>query len=463
MVQIYQPGRGRKSGAGKSSRRNPAVKSTPVSTSVLELFIDDWDHQGQGVSRSHQPVVFVEGALPGETCKVRITEQKKRVWQGQAIEVLQASAARKTADCEYYAECGGCQTRHIHSAEALKLKQQAVSGLLTKVAGIDELPWQAALVADEYHYRRKTRLALDARNAKLPKLGLRAKGSQDVVGIHHCKVLTPKLDALLKPLQTLMLALQGALAIGHIGLLEGDNLVQVSVRLTRDISQSDRALWQAFAHQNNVQLLFEIRSGEFDKVTETERELVYTLDDGVQLLVAPNDFIQVNAEINRLMVRQALDWLAPQQDENILDLFCGLGNFSLPLAKRCQHVIGVEGVSEMVQRASKNARLNQIANAEFIQMDLNGEKSISQMGRLKIDKVLLDPARDGAFGVMPHLKQLAAQQILYVSCNPASFARDAKLLLEQGYRLDKIGLMDMFPYTSHSELMALFVQTARKR
>ena len=322
---------------------------------------------------------------------------------------------------------------------------------------MSDLPWQDPLLDKAQGYRRKTRLALDCRNKNKAILGFRAKGSKQVVAISQCPILVKDLQDLIRPLQALIADMQQPGNIGHISLLKGDNAVQVCMRLTRSLVQADRELLLAFSQLQGCQLLLESQKNQFEPLGEHGDELYYLLNDTIKIHLQPNDFVQVNANINQQMIAQAISWLELKQDDEVLDLFCGVGNFSLPMARVCKYVIGLEGVSDLVQRASDNALLNGITNTAFYQSDLSQADCLGDPQYLKCNKILLDPAREGAYELIPQLSKLKVEKILYVSCNPATFVRDTQLLLEQAYVLDKVALMDMFPNTAHTELMALFV------
>jgi 23S rRNA (uracil1939-C5)-methyltransferase len=441
MVQIYRPKKA----------------SAPAKNLRLKVKIDRLDHSAVAVCASHQPVLFVEGALPGEECEVLVVEQKPRYWRAKLAKVLLASEHRLKPFCPHFDNCGGCQTQYAQPLAMLEAKQEAVSELVQRATGLSALPWQAPLLDEAQAYRRKTRLALDCRDKTKPIIGFRAKGSKQVIPISQCAILHTSLQALISPLSLLLTRMDNPGVIGHISLLRGDTLTQVCVRITRSLTQADKTLLLDFAQSHDCQLLLEMQKDEFEYLTHTNEQLFYSLDGGIKVYLQANDFVQVNASINQQMITQAMAWLELDKNDQVLDLFCGVGNFSLPMARQCKFVTGIEGVSALVQRATDNALKNGIDNCVFYQCDLNEADSLSDPAYASCNKVLLDPAREGAFALIPQLSKLKAEKILYVSCNPATFVRDSKELVEQGYSLSKIGLMDMFPNTAHTELMALFV------
>ena len=443
MVQIFKAGKAKK-------------KATASSCKHIE--IQSVDHEGVGVCRQTASTLFVEGALPGEVCDVAVHQSKNRFQRGRVSKVHQASALRRTPFCSYVSQCGGCQNQHVASEDLLRLKQQAISELMQRVGGIDTLPWQAPLNSKEQGYRRKARLAIDAQKKGSLHLGFRGQNNR-VIDIEQCPVLTSVLSGMMPKLRAVVAQLAQPKALGHVSLIDAEPQPLVVMRVTRDLSNADRKLLADWAQTQGTRLVLESAKNQFELLNGDCTEPVqsyFTLEDGSRLGFMPNDFVQVNGEMNQRMIAQALEWLSPSADDRVLDLYCGMGNFSLPLARVCHSVTGVEGVDEMVQRAGDNARANGLDNARFEQMDLNRDASLEVLARQRWDLILLDPARAGAFELMAQLPKLSAKKILYVSCNPATFARDAAELVKSQYGLTRIGLMDMFPGTSHTEVMALF-------
>ena len=448
LAQIFKAkGRGRQ-------RKGPnQAKTKVVTTEVTGL-----DHQCQGVCGNHEPIIFVDGGLPGEKVRVAVHEQKKRFWRGRVTEVLEPDPARIPAFCPHFDACGGCQTQHLAPESMLVHKQAAVDALLRRNGLTEGFEWALPLRTTVRGYRRKTRLALDARHPDKISLGFREKQGAKVINIGSCGILVEALEALIGPLQQLMTQLEQPQAIGHVGLIKGDNLVQVCFRVTRTLSDFDHNALTEFAQLTDCQLVLEGKDQANTLISKVDQTLFVQPEEGIKLELTPNDFVQVNDGINQAMVAQAIEWLDLQTEDQVLDLFCGVGNFSLPFAKRCQQVVGIEGVAKMVQRAEHNALINGVGNARFLQADLSDPDPLTGPIGQNCTKILLDPARDGAATLVPNLAQTQAEKVLYVSCNPATFARDAVEMVKGPFRLDRIGLMDMFPNTSHTELMALFVR-----
>ncbi|GAA0855600.1 23S rRNA (uracil(1939)-C(5))-methyltransferase RlmD [Aliiglaciecola litoralis] len=471
----------------KPSKTNTVVRPKDANKT---LQITGIDHLARGISNDEKGIYFVQGALPDETVEANVQQHKGNVHHAQVTHIIQPSEARRQPFCAHYAECGGCETQHCDSEDLLRFKQQAIGQLILHtgiqanepvvikkaklgarrnikpkartIASLQkELPWQPPLNSVDRHYRHKTRLAIDARNPHDIHLGFRTRGSSDVFNLTQCPILVPELQALIAPLHTLVNSISQPLRIGHITLVKSNNKTLVSIRLVKALSKEDQLAITDFAQQQNVAVEIQTQTGHHN-VGEEDSLLTYSPIDSIELQFQPDDFVQVNAKVNQQMVAQAIDWLALDKDDKVLDLFCGIGNFSVPIAQHCAQVIGIEGVSKMVQRATKNAQNNGLPHCQFRHSDLTDPAWIRTLANEKVTKVLLDPSREGAKEAIKLLPSLNPSHILYVSCNPSTFARDAAILLEQNFRIDKIGLMDMFPQTAHTELMALFVPSNTK-
>lgn len=457
--------------------RKPRKQKNNTQLATIELSIDALDHEGVGVARQHSPIAFVSGALPQEHCLVEVIDRKKNFMKTRVKAVLTPSPERQTPICQHFEQCGGCQTQYVAPDVMLGHKQIAMTQLLDKLTRgaaltLDgQLPWEKPIVDVPTGYRRKARLAVDFRRENAPRIGFRGKGSGNVVDIDTCVVLKPKLQALLTPLRELCLALNNKRAIGHVELLQGDaeqnNTLDdseplVVFRITKDLPQQDLSALKAFGSHHDCSVALESKNKGIELLTGVGANIGYHLPQGIRIQAGANDFIQVNPAVNRQMVSTALSWLAVKEDDRIIDLFCGLGNFSLPMASKAEKVIGIEGVPEMVQKASENAQSNGIHNTEFFCRDLDEPEALKKWQQRGINKVVLDPSRIGAKNVMSQIVELKPEKILYVSCNPATFGRDIASLVESGekkkpkYQLSKIAILDMFPYTAHTEVIALF-------
>ncbi|ENM5759780.1 23S rRNA (uracil(1939)-C(5))-methyltransferase RlmD [Vibrio mimicus] len=417
--------------------------------------IERLDHQGSGLAFLQKKPLFVDGALPGEEVLIQLTESKSKYARGQLIKVLKPSTERVEPFCAHYAQCGGCDLQHLDRTGQINHKQQALSQLMVKFAG-QSLALSVPVCSDDQGYRRRARLSLmwDKKTQQL-QFGFRRKQSKAIVSVTHCPVLEPSLNTLLPELNALLSQWSQPELLGHVELVKGDNTQVLVLRHLGALAEQDQQSLTDFATQKGLTLYLTLEVGELQHV---QGEAPYCEEIGSRLSFLPNHFIQVNRAVNQQMVEQALNWLEVNKQDRVLDLFCGLGNFTLPLAKQAQEVVGVEGVEEMVQHATHNAKLNQINNVAFYQANLEQDMTNASWAQQKFAKVLLDPARAGAEGIVDQLAALGAERVVYVSCNPATLARDSQSLLSQGFRLEKLGMLDMFPHTSHLESMALFVK-----
>jgi len=419
------------------------------------LSIERLAADGRGIAFNEGRTWFVQGALAGEQVDVRVLAAHGKVVEARTERVIVASAQRREPPCPYVERCGGCTVQHLSHEDQLALKHRQLAEQLMKVAGVAPEAWAPPLVSPEFGYRRRARVAVrwDPKQQRLD-VGFRAAASQQIVAIGQCMVLVQPLQQVFQALPGALRALNTPQAIGHVELFHG-TASAVLVRHTAPLGDADQAHLRAFCKQHDAQLWWQ---GAGAPMADTsDAELGYTLSAWqLHLAYRPGDFVQVNEAVNDAMVAQALDWLAPQPGERVLDLFCGLGNFSLPIARKAAAVVGVEGAAGMVERAAGNARRNGQGNATFHQADLSEPMQAASWAEKGFSAVLLDPPRDGAFETVRHISSLGARRIIYVSCNPATLARDTLELHKQGYRLTRAGVLDMFPQTSHVEAMALF-------
>jgi 23S rRNA (uracil1939-C5)-methyltransferase len=432
-------------------QRAPAVPAGKKQRLSIERLAAD----GRGIAFSDGRTWFVAGALAGEEVDARVLGAHGKVVDARAERVLAPAAMRRVAPCPYVDRCGGCSVQHISHADQLALKQRQLAEQLLKVADTEPEAWAAPLVSPEFAYRRRARVAVrwDPRQQRLD-VGFRAAASQQIVAIDHCLVLVQPLQKIFQQLPGTLRELDHPQAIGHVELFHG-TAPAVLIRHTAALAEADQALLRELCARHGAQLWWQ---GAGEPVPDQAgQELGYALEPWqLELAYRPGDFVQVNEAVNQAMIEQALAWLAPAAGERILDLFCGLGNFALPIARQGAEVVGVEGVAGMVQRAEGNAERNGLANATFYQADLSEPLDGASWASGGFSGVLLDPPRDGAFETVRHICALGARRIVYVSCNPATLARDAQVLQQQGYRLKRAGVLDMFPQTSHVEAMALF-------
>ncbi|MED5526368.1 MAG: 23S rRNA (uracil(1939)-C(5))-methyltransferase RlmD [Pseudomonadota bacterium] len=432
MVQIYR------------------TKQRQQQSVVQEVTITSLDLHGQGVGRSNGLVCFVPGALPGERVTARLTA-KGKVASGRLQGRVETSSERIAPRCDYVGRCGGCQLQHLAAPRQLYYKEAALKDELSR-AGIEVGAWQPPLTGPAFGYRRTMRLAIHQ-----GQLGLRAVGSQNIIPINHCEVADPALARLLPSLQELLATLKGHRLLGHLELLHLPPHTAALWRLTGKLPKGDLEKLIAWAQSQNV-ALYTQQEAIAQHWPEAPVSLGYPLD-GLALSVGPADFIQVNGAINTAMVAQAMAWLAPTKTERVLDAYSGLGNFSLPLCKRAKAVVAVEGVAAMTARNQANAKANGLDNLDAQTLNLDDPDAVQALLASGFDAALLDPARPGAQVLCQALAAGSGPgRVLYVSCNPATWKRDAALLIDGGYRLVQLGLMDMFSQTAHVELMALFIR-----
>ena len=422
-----------------------------------KLLIERLANDGRGIGFVEGRTWFVSGALAGEQIEARVLGAHGKIVEARVERILTASAERRAEACAHAKVCGGCSLQHMPHSDQLALKQRMLAEQLSRLANLVPQEWAAPLVGPELGYRRRARIAVRWDNkAKRLDVGFRAAASQDIIAIADCPVLVQPLQPILRALPQVLRELNKPQAIGHVELFSGSSSA-VLIRHTAELSEADVARLQAFCAAHTAQLW--LQGVAEPQPLESAQPLSYRLEDyQLNLAYRPGDFVQVNLPVNDVMVAQALAWLAPQADERVLDLFCGLGNFALPLAQRVRELVAVEGVATMVERAAENALNNGLSNAHFYQADLSKPLAEARWAQGGFTAALLDPPRDGAFEVVRQVAALGVERLLYVSCNPTTLARDSAELQAQGYRLERAGILDMFPQTAHVEAMALFVR-----
>jgi len=435
-------------------------KVTPKKQQVgheVNVNITRLDFNGCGVGQYQNKPIFIEGTLPDESVSVKVIEQKNKFSRGKLIEVLTPSENRAVAQCQHFLNCGGCDLQHLELAFQLDFKQQKITELFARNGYTHSLPWQETIVSEPWHYRRKARIGVQYDKAGQVTVGFRQRGSNQLINIKNCAVLVEPLNKIFVPLKKLLAKLSGKNAIGHIEVISTDKVTLV-VRQLEKLTSQDKQHWLNFSDNNTCEILIDNGKTVTPLFDNTLTALTYDLDNNINIKFSSDNFIQVNHSVNEKMITQALSWLNVNKQDSVLDLFCGLGNFSLPIAKEVSEVIGIEGVDQMVIKAQENAQLNGLTNCQFFQADLNSNWQSEAWSKKNYTKLLLDPARAGAYQALEQLISLNISTVLYVSCDPATLAKDSELLLTHGYRIDKISLMDMFSQTKHIETMVLFVK-----
>ena len=432
----------------------------PLPTPASAVGIASLTPKGQGLAQVEGRPIFLHGALPGERVRFRYTRIRKNHAEGTVVEVLRASPERMQPRCPHVDICGGCSLQHLAPQAQLRWKQarlaQALEG--TGVPGPER--WLLPLTAAPWGYRRKARLGVRYVAKKGRTLvGFRERGTSYVADLRRCEILHPAVGERLAAIADLLDGLSIRDRIPQLELAMGEGPCVLVLRVLAPPTAEDAARLTAFGAAHGLH--FYVQEGGPETIRPLSgqgADLYYRLPDvDIRLDFQPTDFTQVNLGLNRLMVDQALALLDPQADERVLDLFCGLGNFTLPIARRAATVVGVEGNAGLVARARANARRNGIDNARFIAADLYGAPDHPSWIEERFHKVLLDPPRSGALPILERLPALGAQRILYVSCSPATLTRDADRLVNGlGYRLAAAGALDMFPHTAHLESIAVF-------
>lgn len=417
-------------------------------------------HDGRGVARVDGKTIFVAGALPGEVVMAARQRKHRRYDDADTIEVLEASPDRVIPGCKHFGTCGGCALQHLEGARQLEAKRAHLAEQFSRLGQVQPDSWLEPLRGPMWAYRRRARLGVKYVFKKGRVLvGFRERAKPYITDVRHCPVLAEPVGALIEPLAELIGELSIRERLPQIEVAVAENATALVARVLDEPSVADKALLSGFAARHGVE--FYLQPGGLDTVAPLAppaTPLRYRLPEfDVEIGFTPSDFIQVNADINAKAVSLALSLLEPAPGDTVLDLFCGLGNFTLPLARRAARVMGVEGEAGLVERARANARANGIDNTEFHVADLARDPGDLSWARESSQRVLLDPPRAGAAGVLPLIGRLRPARIVYVSCHPASMARDAGVLVnELGFRLHAAGVMDMFPHTAHVESIAVF-------
>lgn len=440
-----------------------ARRSLPV-RQVETAQIIDLAQDGRGIARIDGKTVFIDDALPGERVEWTRSKRGRNFDEGRLRSVLDASADRVEPRCPHFGVCGGCVLQHLDPARQLEFKQRQLNDALTRIGRVKPARILPPLRAGVWGYRRRARLAarwVPKKNRTV--VGFRERNTPYVADLKQCDVLQAPVGGLLEPLSTVLSALSIRNRVPQIEVSVGDNALAMVVRVLEPPTAADLELLRQFGREHRVQMY--LQPGGY--------ETIAPLGDGAVLLeyrlprydlsyqFLPSDFVQVNAELNAQMVERAVELLDPQPPDRVLDLFCGLGNFSLPLTRSGAQVLGIEGDAALIARARENARRNGLERVEFLCANLADAALCTAPWALQsYDKVLLDPPRAGAQEALPVIARSGATAVLYISCHPGSLARDAGILVhEHGFGLSAAGVMDMFPHTAHVESAALFTRS----
>ena len=433
---------------------------------MQEANIIDVSLDGRGVADQDGKKVFIPFAITGERVRYERLKKKKKFDEAKLVDVIKISPDRVVPRCEYFTVCGGCVAQHISAQAQIKFKQLAVLETLTRIGKVTPQRVYPPVVDRVWGYRRRARLAVKYVAKKERALvGFREKNAPYVTDMWSCEVLHPQIASLITPLSHLISALSIRDKVPQVECSVAENAVALVFRVLESPSNNDIDQLDQFAQQHSLRVYLQTKG--LDTVAPLQgipfsEPLHFVLQpSGIKIEFSPVDFVQVHSGVNQKMVRQAMHWLQLNSENSVLDLFCGLGNFSLPIAKQVAKVVGVEGDAALVSRASDNAQLNQLTNVTFEQADLFDLEQDYAWLHSGWDVVILDPPRLGAREVIERLTEINPAKVLYVSCHPGTLARDADVLVNTlGYTLERISILNMFPHTGHVETMALFVRAS---
>lgn len=433
------------------------------SNAVHTALIDNLSHDGKGIARIDGKATFIPGALPNELVEFQYIRKKKDFDEGRLVSVKEPSKLRVDPKCPHYTLCGACSLQHMNEEEQIHFKQEQLLDLLSRYGRTIPQTVLPPLTDSHWNYRNKARLSTRfVEKKQIAMVGFRERNNpRYITEIAQCPILNAKLDTDMLSLRDLIAAMEDKHSIAQIEVAAGDDEIALILRNLSPLTENDEVMLREFARKHHYRIFLQPGGPDtvFSFYPQTENDyLTYQLpDQQITFEFHPTDFTQINPGLNRKMVNLALELMDLKSTDILLDLFCGLGNFSLPMAKYCSKVVGVEGSKTMVERAYRNARSNGITNAEFYSANLDEVSEVIQVMQQAFNKVLIDPPRSGALEIVKNIDLINPDRIVYVSCNPVTLARDTDVLVNQkGYILIKAGVMDMFPHTAHVESIALF-------
>jgi 23S rRNA (uracil1939-C5)-methyltransferase len=428
----------------------------------MTVIIESLDQEGRGIAHADGKVIFIEGALTGEEVSYASYRKKPAFELAQMTTLHRAASIRVEPKCAHYGVCGGCSMQHLDARVQVAVKQRILEDSLARIGKVKPENIMPAIYGQSWGYRERARISAKYVIKKQKMLvGFHERRSSYVADMQNCEILAPKIAGLIKPLADLFEGLSIREQLPQVEVAVGEHVDVLVLRIMAPLSVADEVALRAFADLHKVQFWLQTKGPEtvVPFYPLDAPALSYSLPEfAITMPFAPGEFTQVNSELNRVMISRAIRRLAPQSGERIADFFCGLGNFTLPIARSGAEVLGVEGSDALVKRAAQNAAYNGLsANTNFRAMNLfeMTEELLLSMG--KYDKWLIDPPRDGAMELVKSITPaIAPERIVYVSCNPATLARDAAELVQRGYVLKSAGVMNMFPQTSHVESIAVF-------
>ena len=439
---------------GRKKRREP---ETATITGVT--------HDGRGIADAEGKKVFVAGALEGEKVTYKRRKFRRNFDEAELLEIHEASPDRIDAKCEAFGRCGGCSLQHITPEHQREIKGQTLRDNLERIGRVEPDTWLDPMTGPVWNYRRRARLAAkDVYGKGRALVGFRERHAPFVTDMQRCEVLASPIDSMLTDLSELIGALTIKARLPQIEVAVADNDIALVFRVLDPPTDADNDLFRQFGQTHKLRIY--LQTGGLDSVAlfypdTVDESLYYTLPEfDIRVDFEPIDFVQVNSDINQRMVHFAIEQLGAGPDDRVLDLFCGIGNFSLPLARKAGTVLGVEGEASLTERATMNASRNGLDNVSFRVADLSKIDGTENWVKEGCDRMLLDPARSGAAEVVTRMDLFGPERIVYVSCHPGTLARDAATLVhEQGYRLESAGIIDMFPHTAHVESIAVFMKS----
>lgn len=433
---------------------------------ILTAIIESLDQEGRGVAHLDGKAIFIDGALPGEKVTYKITREKPSFAFANVVDILKPSNLRVTPQCKHYGVCGGCKLQHLDFSGQVAAKQRLLENDLVHIGKVTPQNMLPPMYGPTWGYRHKARLSVKYVTKKERVLvGFNEKGTRYVADMNSCEVLVPAVSALIAPLQEMIVQLTLRDKIPQIELAVGEaDYIVLIFRIMDALQPADEVILKAFADAHKVNIWTQTKGPDTVKpyYPLEGNALQYSLPEYALIYpFKPNEFTQVNPQINQVMVRRAMQLLSPQKHERIADFFCGIGNFTLPIARSGASVLGLEGLDNLVARAVESATLNGLEQTtKFGVSDLFKMTPEALTGLGRFDKWLVDPPRDGAYELVKSLNEAnSPERIVYVSCNPATLARDADVLVnEKGYVMSAAGVMNMFPHTTHVESIALFIK-----
>ena len=435
-------------------RKLPKLAWPPV-----QLQIEGITQDGRGVGALEGKTVFVSGALPGEFVEAEITRSHRTFNEAETRRVITSSSERVDARCASFGICGGCNLQHMHPHAQIMAKQQVLKDALQRIGQVQPKQWLNPITGPAWGYRRKARLGVrDVQKKGRVLIGFRERAGRLLADIECCEILVPEVGWHLSEMARLIESLDARKVIPQIEVIGGDESICLTIRHLQPLSEADQRRLIEFSHKSSLWIA--VQPGGPETITPLwpeKQEMFYSLPDfEVRIYFQAGDFIQVNAQVNRCVVAEAMRLLDLSSDDTVLELYSGLGNFTLPMLRLGAGVTALEGDARMTLRAARNAQLHGLTQVEHLTINLLEPNPEAPWLHNRYSRLLLDPPRSGAREMLPYIAKIGPQRILYISCEPATLARDVgELVRRYGYRLEAARVIDMFPHTTHVESMAL--------